>query len=150
MAIAAAANNWRWWGERVLRKCAKCGANIQLQQGRGRRRSMCVTCSPPRNRGTSKAASVTALSPTSDEAVARSVVDSITRELREAGMLSSHQGQCALLLAERIEVGEDTGAALAQLVRQLRETMASALASAAPAEVDPLDELRAKRERRGS
>ena len=63
-------------------------------------------------------------------------------------MLDSHQGQLALILARQIESGQDTGAALAQMVRQLRETMASALASAEPDEVDPVDELRAKRERR--
>jgi len=63
-------------------------------------------------------------------------------------MLDSHQGQAALLLARRMESGDDAGAALAQMVRQLRETMASALSSAVPDEVDPVDELRARRDRR--
>ncbi len=72
----------------------------------------------------------------------------VTAELTAAGMLDSHQGQAALLLARRMESGDDTGAALAQMVRQLRETMASALSSAVPDEVDPVDELRARRDRR--
>lgn len=72
----------------------------------------------------------------------------VTAELTAAGMLDSHQGQAALLLARRMESGDDAGAALAQMVRQLRETMASALSSAVPDEVDPVDELRARRDRR--
>lgn len=71
----------------------------------------------------------------------------MTAELATAGMLDSHQGQAALLLARRMESGDDTGAALAQMVRQLRETMTSALLSAVPDEVDPVDELRARRDR---
>jgi hypothetical protein len=76
------------------------------------------------------------------------VVATVTAELSAAGMLDTHKGQSALLLARRLESGDDSGAAMAQMVRQLQETMASALASAEPDEVDPVDELRAKRERR--
>lgn len=129
-----------------MRKCEKCGANIPLQQGRGRRRRMCETCSPsrkPKSRPTATA-SAAGLSDRSG------VVSTVTAELIAVGMLESHQGQLALVLANRIETGDDTGAALAQMVRQLRETMASALSSAEPEAVDPLDELRAKRERRGA
>lgn len=72
----------------------------------------------------------------------------VTAELTAAGMLDSYQGQAALLLARRMESGDDTAPALAQMVRQLRETMASALSSAVPDEVDPVDELRARRDRR--
>lgn len=78
------------------------------------------------------------------------MVATVTAELTAAKMLDTHQGQAALLLAHEMQSGNATGAALAQLVRQLRETMASALASQEPAEVDPLDELRAKRESRGA
>ena len=130
-----------------MRNCEKCGAKLPLQQGRGRRRKMCEACSPTRDRGKARAAApvVPISSPTS-----RSVLTSVTDELTAAGMLDSHQGQLALVLAGRIEQGDDTGASLSQMVRQLRETMASALASAEPEAVDPLDELRAKRERRSS
>lgn len=105
---------------------------------------MCATCSPSRNRkGKKPVAKATHSSK-------HGVVASVTAELRGAGMLDSHQGQAALLLAKRLQSGEDTGAAMAQLVRQLGQTMASAMAAAQPDEADPVDELRAKRERRGA
>lgn len=133
-----------------MRSCSKCGAKLPLQQGRGRRRTMCEACSPTRDRGKPRAAKVAAVVPIESAVKPRSVLASVTDELTKVGMLDSHQGQLALVLAGRIEQGDDTGAALSQMVRQLRETMASALASAEPEAVDPLDELRAKRERRGS
>ncbi len=128
-----------------MRSCSKCGAPLPLQTGRGRRRSMCASCSPSRPK---KKPAVTAAPAASAHDVSGGVVATVTAELSAAGMLDTHKGQAALLLARRMESGDDTGAALAQMVRQLRETMASALASAEPDEVDPVDELRAKRERR--
>lgn len=106
---------------------------------------MCQTCSPSRDKAKRLE--------TAGVPVALSVgcaLDAVTAELRAANMLTSHQGQIALGLARRFDIGDDTGAALAQVARQLRETMASALAAAVPVAVDPLDELRAKREHRGS
>ena len=131
-----------------MRSCSKCGAPLPLQTGRGQRRKMCATCSPPRQRNRKKPKVAPAA--TAKATVQRSVVASVTAELTEAGMLDSHQGQAALLLAHRLESGEDTGAAMAQMVRQLRETMAAALASVEPDEVDPVDELKARRESRGA
>lgn len=118
---------------------------IPLQTGRGMRRKYCQTCSPSRKKP--QKSGVAARRP---EHGRRSVVSVVTAELADAGMLDSHQGQAALLLAQRLESGDDTGAAMAQMVRQLQQTMASALASQEPDEVDPVDELRAKRERRGA
>ena len=141
----AAANNWHWWVD--MRSCAKCGAPLPLQTGRGQRRKMCATCSPSRNRKPTKTAPKPTVKP---QTVQRSIVSVTTAELTEAGMLDSHQGQAALLLAHRLESGEDTGAAMAQMVRQLQLTMASALASVEPDEVDPVDELKARRESRGA
>ena len=128
-----------------MRECKKCGAPIPMQSGRGRRREMCQTCAPSRDRGKSRAKPAAA--PLVREGY-DSVLSSVTAELTDVGMLNSHQGQIAVGLARRFDAGDDTGAAMAQVARQLRETMASALASREPAEVDPLDELRAKRERR--
>ena len=128
-----------------MRSCAKCGASLPLQTGRGRRRTMCATCSPSRAKTKRPTATVADASQSSTQG---GCVATVTAELTAAGMLDSHQGQAALLLARRMESGDDTGAALAQMVRQLRETMASALSSAVPDEVDPVDELRARRDRR--
>ena len=128
-----------------MRKCKKCGASIPMQSGRGRRREMCETCAPSRKRATKPAVPTPV-----DGDISGGAMPVVVAELTAAGMLNSHQGRIALGLARRFDAGDDTGAALAQVARQLRETMASALASAVPVAVDPLDELRAKRERRGS
>ena len=109
------------------------------------RRKYCQTCSPSRKKPQKPGKPAQKAANTS-----RSVVAVVTAELTDAGMLDSHQGQAALLLARRLESGDDTGAAMAQMVRQLQQTMASALASVEPAEADPVDELKARRESRGA
>lgn len=128
-----------------MRSCERCGAPIPLQKGRGMRRKYCQTCSPSRKKPQKPGKPAQKAANTS-----RSVVAVVTAELTDAGMLDSHQGQAALLLARRLESGDDTGAAMAQMVRQLQQTMASALASVEPAEADPVDELKARRESRGA
>jgi hypothetical protein len=64
-------------------------------------------------------------------------------ELAAAGREQTALGQAALGLAVRIEQGADTGSAVASLVRELRATLAEALADARP--VSALDELKARR-----
>ena len=70
-------------------------------------------------------------------------------ELDEIGMSDSHLGRLALALADRIDGGQEPGAALAALSRQLRETMNAARA-AAPVEEEEnlLEVLRRQREER--
>jgi hypothetical protein len=70
-------------------------------------------------------------------------------ELATAGRTASPSGQSALALARRIDAGVDSGAAMASMVRELRVALADALRDAAVA-VDPLDELKAKRDRRAA
>jgi hypothetical protein len=69
-------------------------------------------------------------------------------ELEDAARASSSAGQAALALAQRIDRGyAETGSAFASLVRQHGVTLAEAVRGAAKA-ADPLDELRARRERK--
>lgn len=69
-------------------------------------------------------------------------------ELERAGRLETALGQLALALARRIDAGDaETGSSLAALARQHRETLAEAVRDAQQA-VDPLDELRKRRERK--
>jgi hypothetical protein len=70
-------------------------------------------------------------------------------ELATAGRTATASGQSALALARRIDAGVDTGASIASMVRELRAALADALRDAAVA-VDPLDELKAKRDRRAA
>jgi len=68
--------------------------------------------------------------------------------LAAAGRESSPAGVAALILAQRIDsAGSETGAGLAALVKQHGVTLTDAL-KGATAEVNPLDELRARRERK--
>lgn len=71
-----------------------------------------------------------------------------TRDLEEAGRLSTPLGQAALVLARRLDgFSVDTGSSVAAVVRQLHATMSSALAGAHVAD-DPVDELRRRRDRK--
>ncbi len=70
--------------------------------------------------------------------------------LEEAGVLHTPLAQAALKLAHRLDYSSmDTGAGVASLAKQLEATLASATANAEP-EADPIDELRAARERKRS
>ena len=125
----------------AARTCAKCGALLPIQVGRGRRRTKCVTCSPPRK--STRRAPVATL-PVDGE----SLVDATVAELERAGVESSALGRAALLLARRIESGQDGGSAVASLVKQWQDTMARATAGAEPQAVSTLDQLRARRDAR--
>lgn len=122
--------------------CVKCGGPLPIQIGRGRRRVKCERCAPSRK---PSPAPVRAL-PT----VATGLMEATRKELSAAGVEGSMLGQAALLLAGRIEFGGEPGSAVAQMVRQLRDTMAAALATEEPTAVDPVDEIgEARRRRRG-
>lgn len=68
-------------------------------------------------------------------------------ELAAVGRLETAAGQAALLLAERLDAGRDTGQGLAALTREWRVTMAQATADARveESELDKLRRLRAGR-----
>jgi hypothetical protein len=69
-------------------------------------------------------------------------------ELTSAGRVASSSGQAALILARRIDSASgETGSGLAALVKQHGASLADAL-KGARAESNPLDELRARRERK--
>ena len=69
-------------------------------------------------------------------------------ELAAAARVASASGQAALLLARRLDSQmTETGSSVAAMVREHRAALADALKGAS-AEVNPLDELRARRERK--
>ena len=73
------------------------------------------------------------------------LTDVTARELEDAGRLDTVLGQAAMVLARRIESPMETGASIASMTKQLRETLADALKGAQQA-ADPLDEIRVRRE----
>lgn len=66
------------------------------------------------------------------------------RELTAAGREETLLAQAVLAIALRIDSAETSGSALAALSRELRSTMAEAVADA-PRAADPLDEIGARR-----
>ena len=70
-----------------------------------------------------------------------------SRHLTEVKREASVLGQAALALARRLDLGRDTGAAMASLAKQLEATLSSATKGVALS-ADPLDELRARRDRK--
>jgi len=73
-------------------------------------------------------------------------LDAVRFELTAAGRLDSWLGQAALSLAERIDASTAV-MGYAALIKELRSTMDAALAGAETV-ADPLDELRARRDRK--
>ena len=124
------------------KSCVECGAPLPIQSGRGRRRVKCETCAPSRNQ---KPKTFTLLPvPTGGDGL----VTATLAELERADMASSSLGQAALVLARRIEAGQDNGSAMASMVKQWQDTMGRATAGAEPQAVSLTDQLKARRDAR--
>lgn len=121
-----------------MRKCSKCGADLPLQTGRGRRRKMCEMCAPPRRR---QAPAQT----TAPTASGGSLTEAVRAELDAAGLLGTAGGFQALALAQRIDADQEPGAALAALNKELRAQMNALGAAETEPVADPVDELKARR-----
>lgn len=76
-----------------------------------------------------------------------SVAAATRSALEAAKRTDTPLGQAALVLAERLDDADTAPTALANIGRELRLTLADALANATTA-ADPIDELKARRERR--
>lgn len=76
-----------------------------------------------------------------------SVLDAAREALIAAERIDTPLGQAALVLAEKLDDPDTAPTALANIGRELRLTLADALANATMA-ADPIDELKARRERR--
>lgn len=120
------------------RNCERCGEQLPIQTGRGRRRKFCSACSRSKNKP--KRAPV--------EIATEGLYETVRAELDAAGVLSSSDAEAALLLARRIEKEVDPGSAIAQMIRTLREVKSAALSGADSVEFDPVDEFTAKRRER--
>lgn len=133
--------------ERTCQRCGKaftagpralyCGSTCRARASEDRRSG---TASPP------AAAAPRPQSEPSGQALA----DRVRAELDAAGRLGTTAGETALLLARRLEAGDDAGSAVASLARQLLATMSEALRDSQQA-ADVVDELSARRDaRRGA
>jgi hypothetical protein len=134
----------------VRKQCAVCQVPFEAK------RAAAKYCSPRcRVRATrARAAGLdggAAAPPEPSPAVAGGVEAAAVAELAAAGRLGTSGGQSALVLARRIDTSAATemGAGLAALVKQFGVTLAEAVKGGQVA-VNPLDELKAKRDRRAA
>ncbi len=130
----------------MQRECESCGLAYTARRVSSR---FCGdTCGKRAQRA--RAAGIPLLAASLDDREAPSELErAVTRELDAAGRLQSAFGQVALELARRIGSRRETGAATAALARELPRQMTAALAGVERA-ADPLDEIRARRDRKRS
>lgn len=90
------------------------------------------------------------------EREAATLVGALTEELAERGMLDTVDGQAALVLANRIVAGHDTGTNVVSMIREMRalvDSMPAAKGDAPggdPGERSPLDDLGKRRRQRAA
>jgi hypothetical protein len=123
----------------MQRTCASCGRPYDAK------RPSSKFCGDTCRKRAQRAPGVAPIVEDAPAASSSGLVDATERELVTAGRLDSMLGQASLELARRISDRHESGASIASLTKQLRETMADALKGAATA-ADPLDELRARRD----
>jgi hypothetical protein len=126
------------------RACVICGTGFVARNSR--RRFCSDRCRKRAVRGGFVAA-VSAAEPRTPSGPG--AVEQATGEvLRAVGRLGTPLGQVAVVLARRLDhPGADTGSALSAVARQLQVAMEAVTADVRPA-MDPLDELRARRDRK--
>lgn len=134
--------------------CAACGEPLPPPRPGGVRKK-CLTCSPPRTRPakaaqpaakkrTTRKTRPTIVPPPPPDPEPESVFEATRQVLRNAGRMGTPAGQAALVLALRLDSGEDSGSGLAALAKQLQSTIAE-VTKDAKTTTTPLDELRARR-----
>jgi len=129
----------------MQRECESCG--LAYTARRVNSRFCSDTCGKRAQRA--RAAGIPPRAATSDdhEAPPSELERAVTRELEAVGRLQSVAGQVALELAYRVASPYESGAAVAGLAKQFCEAMDKALAGVDRA-ADPLDEIRARRDRK--
>lgn len=133
----------------MRKTCAMCPTEFEAKRSAAKYCSERCKKRAQRRPGGTKAAKVLAISaePPSETPLGGTAA-ATAAELERAGRLETALGQAALALAYRIDAGVgETGSSLAALVREHRATLAEAVRDARQ-KADPLDELRARRERK--
>lgn len=126
----------------MQRACDFCGTHYTAQRSTSK---FCSSSCRGRNSASGGKAKVTELPKLEGHG---SVTEATQRTLVEAGRLDGPLGQVALALAARLDDPRgDTGSALAAVAKQLSATLGDATAGA-KVEEDPVDEMRAARERK--
>lgn len=121
--------------------CEQCGGPLPVQEGPGRKRKKCETCSP-RDKRNRKVVSIP--TPLSAPGGGRNV-EAARRALSDVDRETSPAGELALYLAGLLDQG--VGNQTAAISREYRAAMADAMKGTQQA-ASALDELRRRREER--
>lgn len=114
---------------------------MPLQRGRGGRRKRHPECGRARKSGKRTVLGVPAPDPSSSR-------EAVASELRAAGLMSRPEALVALSIAQRLDDGDEPGAALAALSKELRAVLADLRRTASP-QSDIFDQLAARRAANG-
>jgi len=128
----------------MTRQCDSCREDYEA--ARASSRFCSPRCRVRSSRSPAKAVGAPT-APLSDPATSGLLI-ATRRELDAAKCLDTALGQLAIEVATRIVNPGETGASVAALVKQLRETMTAALDGSEVVVADPLDELRNRRDRK--
>lgn len=128
----------------MTRQCDSCGVDYEAERASSR------FCSPKcRVRAArSPTKSLDAPAVLATDPATSGLLTATIRELEAANCLDTSLGQLAIEVATRIINPAETGASVASLTKQLRETLAAALDASGVVVADPLDELGFRRDRK--
>lgn len=133
----------------MRKQCASCASEWEAKSAKAKYCSdRCrVRAYERRKAGTdSQTGQVVPLEP--QQPSTESLVAATRAELEHTGRVDTALGQSALALAQRVDAGSsEPGSSFAALVREHRAVLAEAVKDAETA-ADPLDEVRARRERK--
>ncbi|MFJ2719378.1 hypothetical protein [Streptomyces sp. NPDC087437] len=135
----------------MQKRCEACGESFEAKRKSARFCSdRCRMRAHRRPTEREQTTPVTSQPPVQREDDPESLTAAARSELAAVGRERTAAGQAVLALARRIDANSsETGSSLAALVREFRAALAGALEGAGAA-VDPVDELRARRDRKRS
>lgn len=126
----------------MTRACDQCGVDYEAKRPSSRYCSArCRNRSARANGGKPRPSASQPEATAPDSAIA----DHVAREL--GNQVDTAAGQMAIALARRLDANLDTGSAMAAVARELRTLIVEVLGNQ-PQAADPIDELRARRDRR--
>lgn len=128
--------------------CESCGEPFEAKRAAAKYCGERCRKRAQRRPGRPKVSEPAAAVPEVPGEVTNALTSATLAELERAGRVETAAGQAVLALARRIDAGaSETGSALAALVREHRAALAEAVKDVRERK-DPLDELRARRERK--
>lgn len=122
--------------------CRQCGDPLPPNKGRGRPRTRCEACAPSPLKvvRSPKAAEPDAQPAARVTGSGLSLYAATRAKLEENGLLEDPSGVAAMILAEQLDLRDDTGSSLAALARTHAQLVAEAM-TRRRSEADPVDRI---------